>query len=265
MGIPNVLRWMACIGGVVLCACRTSSQDAGRNTGDSGLGQVVIRDAGGGAPVAPSGAEHCPVGCNYQTQQGCDAGAMCHPELTAEQTIAPSCLPAGTRAVGESCSWQQCQPGLICASDGYCRHMCCGADWSVCQANESCTGAIELLPSGSKVPLSAGVGVCEPTDECDVFDSSTCPVGQSCSIVDSRGGVRCLPSGTAEAYDSCSANSLCKPGLICIAGKNGLGQCRRLCRAEPAGVPACPEQEGMVCAHYPGDPEGVGECVPAAG
>jgi hypothetical protein len=218
-------------------------------------------DAGMTKPTAPDGGAACSAGvCNYQTQAGCSAGLMCHPQLDADQRVIPTCLAAGTAAAGDSCTWLGCEPGYICMGDGHCRHMCCGGDWSVCASDESCTGAIELLPDGSSVPVAAGVGVCAPTDDCDVFDANTCPSGRSCSIVDSRGGVNCLPTGTAKAYEICSPTELCQPGLICVRSSNGIGQCRRLCRSS-GGSPSCPESEGTVCKRFSNDPVGVGECV----
>ncbi len=248
-----------------VCACVIVVGCQSANSGgqlDDVSGVRLILDAGPSTPVPPDGPASCTQGvCNYQTQDGCDAGAMCHPQLGADQHVSPTCHPAGTGSAGEPCAWLGCKAGYLCAADGRCRRMCCGGDWSVCGANESCTGAIELLAFGSSTPVPAGVGVCEPTDDCDVFDPSTCPLGQSCYIVDSRGGVGCLPSGTADAFQICSAAELCRSAMKCVAAGNGLGQCRRLCRAEPGGVPTCPAGEGMTCAHYVDDPPGVGECV----
>jgi hypothetical protein len=241
-----------------LAACQSKNSPAG---GDGSAGGLIIMDAGASTPVAPDGAASCSDACNYQTQEGCDAGSMCHPAVDSEQEVTATCQPAGTLAAGEPCSWLECQPGYICAADGRCRHLCCGGDWSVCQADESCTGAVELLaPAGFVV--SAGVGVCEPTDDCDVFDETSCPGGQSCYIIDSRGGLGCLPTGSSDAYELCSTVELCKAGLTCVASHNGVGTCRRLCRAVVGGTPECPPTEGMTCSHYAHDPPGVGECVP---
>jgi hypothetical protein len=223
----------------------------------------IIYDAGASSAIPPDGPSLCTDGsCNYQTQLGCDAGYMCHPQLGTDQNVTPTCQPAGSKGAGESCVWLGCQPGYLCAADARCHRMCCGGDWSACEADESCTGAIELLASGSSTPVPAGVGVCEPTDDCDVFDPSSCPVGQSCYIIDSRGGVGCRVSGSAEAYESCSSTQLCKGGLTCVSAGKATGQCRRLCRAVPGGgAPSCPAAEGMTCAHYVNDPPGVGECI----
>lgn len=248
---------------IVGCQSTRNGAPIGSDGGDAR--QVIILDAGPPVAVAPDGATQCTPGvCNYQTQAGCETGSMCHPRIESDQQVAPTCEPAGGQGAGETCSWLSCRPGYICAADGHCRHMCCGGDWSVCEANESCTGAIELLASGSVVPVPANVGLCEPTDDCDVFDPSSCPVGQSCFIVDSRGAVACLPSGSADAYETCSPAQPCKAGLTCVGRGNDNGQCLRLCRAVVGGgEPSCPANEGTVCAHFAKDPPGVGECVPA--
>jgi len=248
----------------LLCACSTSSSP-GQSQSDGSTGNsLVFLDAGPSVPVSPDGPSSCPAGCNYQTQQGCDSGQMCHPQLNGD-TVSPACVTAGMLGVGESCVWQQCMAGLFCGSDMRCHHLCCGGDWSVCASNESCTFAILLQgaePGSSPVP--AGVSVCEPTDDCDVFDPESCPSGKSCYIVDSRAGTRCLTTGTAAFNGSCSATKLCAAGLTCAQSIDGRGSnCRRLCRAVPGGgQPSCPDSEGVGCAHFVRDPPGVGECTP---
>ena len=194
----------------------SSSNDASLKSDGGDYNTVVNLDAGPSTAVSPDGSSSCEGSCNYQTQAGCDSGFMCSPQMNVNQTVTASCQTAGTIAAGETCTWAQCQPGYLCAADGHCRHMCCGDDWSVCAANESCTGAVALLPVGGSTPVPAGVGLCEPTDDCDVLDSESCPSGQSCYIIDSRGGVKCLSTGSRDVNESCSATELCKAGLSCF-------------------------------------------------
>ena len=252
---------------VSACQSSTSPPTAGNNAGQDGGNnrQTVVLDAGPTTPQSPDGSQACVGNCNYQTQAGCGAGQMCAPQVDASNTpVSAQCSVAGTAAAGQACTWGQCQPGFICAADGYCRHLCCGGDWSVCEQNESCTGAVELLAPNSTTPVSAGVGICEPVDACDVFDPSTCPQGKSCYIVDSRGGLKCLPTGTADVDEACSGTQLCKAGLACVVGNenNATGKCRQLCRAVPGGgSPSCPDQDSM-CMHFVRNPDGVGECTP---
>lgn len=188
---------------------------------------------------------------------------MCYPQLTGGG-VTPQCQKAGAKAAGESCVWAECQAGLFCAADGHCRHMCCAGDWSVCATNESCTQAIQLASDGGS-PVPAGVNLCEPVDACDVLNPESCPAGKTCYIVDSRGDVRCLATGTVQFNGICSATNLCAAGLTCVQSSDGRsGTCRRLCRAVVGGAePGCPLSEGGYCAHFVRDPPGVGECTPS--
>ena len=250
---------------LLACACSTgtSSNSTGDAVGNTGA-VIIFFDAGSSTPVAPDGVLSCPVAtCNYQTQQGCASAQMCHPVLNTD-SVSPACVTAGTRAAGETCTWEQCQPGLFCTAEGHCRNLCCGGDWSVCQSNESCTGAILLQAPDAGTAVPAGVSVCEPLDNCDVLDPTSCPAGKSCYVVDSRAGTRCLTSGTVAFNGACSATKLCAAGLTCVQNSQGSGSaCRRLCRAVPGGgPPSCPQSEGRYCAHFVRDPAGVGECTP---
>ncbi len=241
-------------------ACSTSS-----STDGSAYNTIVFLDAGPATPVSPDGGPSCPAGCNYQTQQGCAAGQMCLPQLNSAGTnVSPQCQTAGTQAAGESCKQpNNCQAGLICTADGNCHHMCCGGDWSVCASNESCTEDIWLQAADAGNPVSADVSVCQPVDACDVLNPNSCPAGKSCYIVDSRGGVRCLPTGAVTLNGGCTSTILCVAGFTCVQDPNdtsGGSKCRRLCRAVVGGEPACPTSEGY-CSHFVRDPPDVGECT----
>jgi hypothetical protein len=259
-GVPLV---QICIGIGLAVGCHSNSATTGTNADGSVDNTIVFLDAGSSTPISPDGGPLCPSpGCNYQTQQGCGTGQMCHPELNGSN-VEPQCVTAGTKAAGESCSWQECQSGLFCAADGHCRHLCCAGDWSVCASNETCASfQLQFVDAGS--PRSANVSVCELADHCDVLDPNSCSIGESCYIVDSRGGVRCLPTGNVALNGGCTATSLCKAGFTCVesATGTGAGTCRRLCRAVPGGAdPYCPASEGY-CSHFVQDPPEVGECTP---
>jgi hypothetical protein len=263
------LSALVTLGAAVACHSSnnaTSTSNDASTTGDGGdYNPRVNLDAGPATAESPDGGSLCLGSCNYQTQSGCDTGSMCSPQMNTDQTaVSAGCQTAGTIAAGEACTWAECQPGYICSSDGHCRHMCCGGDWSVCAAKESCTGAVALQPAGGSTPVPAGVGVCEPTDDCDVLDPESCPSGQSCYIIDSRGGVKCLSTGSRDINENCSATELCRSGLSCFVTPNGTNQCRRLCRAvQGGGLPGCPLVEGTFCSHSANEPLGVGECLPA--
>ena len=248
---------------LIASGCSTSNSAPNPTTDGSADSTIVFLDAGPSTPTSPDGGPSCPAGCNYQTQQGCASGQMCHPQLSGD-TVSPLCQTAGTKTLGESCAWLECQAGLFCASDLHCRHMCCGGDWSVCADNESCTGAIQLQAAGASSPVPANVSVCEPIDNCDVLNPNSCPAGKSCYVVDSRAGVRCLPTGVVQFGGACTSAKLCEPGLTCVQSVDGRSSnCRRLCRAVVGGgEPGCPIAEGGYCSHFVRDPPEVGECTP---
>ena len=250
------------LSGLCMSACSTSGSASNANADSGAYSTIVFLDAGPATPDSPDGGPACPAGCNYQTQQGCAPGQMCHPQA-GDAGVSPQCMTAGPKAAGEPCQWLQCQAGFICAADGHCRHMCCGADWSVCASQETCSGTILLQLSDAGPTVPAGVSVCESVDNCDVFDATTCPIAESCYIVDSRGGLKCLPTGAVAVNGTCSSIQLCAAGLTCVESETAKGGlCRRLCRAVVGGgLPGCPMSEGY-CAHFVRDPPGVGECTP---
>src|SRR5690606_27449269 len=103
----------------------------------------VEEDGGGGIDEAPNGAALCPVGaCNYQSGEGCEQGQACLPSADHEShQVTPACVEAGRGGNGDACTpWavpSECAPGYFCA-DGACRRLCCGSDWSACDAGTSC-------------------------------------------------------------------------------------------------------------------------------
>ncbi len=228
----------------------TTPEDAGAD------GPVVILDGGGAIAQPPDGPASCPGACNYQTNDGCPADKTCFPELSGD-TTAPACISAGGGENGAPCTaLSDCGPGFVCtsATDGVCRKLCCGGDWSGCaDADERCLQKLSLKdPSGKTVATNAWL--CVSANNCDALDPSLCPVeGQACQIIDGTGATLCLKDGTGDQGEPCP----CKGGFVCVAKA-----CRRLCKAvEGGGEPYCQEGEG-ICVHYNRDPQGVGECTP---
>lgn len=228
---------------------------------DAGCPQVVA-DGGGGVPDPPDGALACASGaCNYQSQDGCSAGQACRPWINRDggaDEVRPTCRPVGPVAGGEPCEpWKDdCAAGYFCHG-GACRKLCCGGDWSACDEGESCLRQLSVqLMSGTVI--DAGVSLCYPVNNCDVFDDSSCAdePGRVCRIVDPTGNVACAPDNNRDIGDPCDAASQCGFGAHCVGGR-----CVRLCRAEECGEPACPADEG-ICVHLDRDPDGVGECTP---
>jgi hypothetical protein len=220
-----------------------------------------VEDGRDTLPDPPDGPSLCPAAntCNYQSQEGCAADQACRPTLTASNTIIARCEMAGTRTAGESCTqWTDCAPGYVCP-DNHCRKLCCGRDWSdsACDPGESCYSEWFLEVAGEPQPI--GAFLCFPSG-CDVFTSDECPSTHDCKIIDPKGTTACVPPSPETIGEPCGGSSVCGRGLSCV-GPDGDRHCRRLCRAEPCGKPACGEDEG-VCVHFNRDPDGVGECTP---
>jgi hypothetical protein len=222
----------------------------------------VLIDGGGGVPEPEPGERMCAAGvCNYQTQEGCAEAEACRPRFGAGSTsVVPGCEPAGDGRSGASCaSSAECARGYFCVpSEGVCRKLCCGRDWSACDAGESCIRQFSVA-FGDRVEYA--VDLCYPIDTCDVFAADSCKeesvdAPRECKIVDPTGAVACTPRSSRRLGDACSPPDVCAQGLSCVAGR-----CRRLCRAELCGEPSCPPEEGA-CVHFDRDPAGVGECTP---
>lgn len=208
--------------------------------------------------IPPDGKALCPAGtCNFQTGEGCAANMTCAPSATNGKT--PQCEAAGTNAVGTACTaWTDCARGSICAG-GFCRKICCGADWTGCPEGEHCLRKFEVqLASGP--PVDTGALLCFPVNTCSAIDPASCAAierGTTCQIADLTGATACMPEGTGSLFEACSRARPCKGGFTCVSGA-----CRRLCKAvQGGGEPSCPEVEGR-CVHFARDPDGVGECTP---
>jgi len=205
----------------------------------------------------PDGPAACATGdCNYQTQDGCADDQACRPQFnTTDPEVHPGCEPAGSAASGEACSAQgDCARGLYCAA-GACHKLCCGADWTACDAGESCIRSLDVRASGQVLPAEAGL--CFAVGTCDLFDPKSCADDPSreCKIVDPTGAVACAPRSNAALGDACTPPTVCQQGLNCVGGF-----CIKLCQFKQCGDPACAADEGD-CVHFPRDPEGVGECM----
>ncbi len=205
----------------------------------------------------PDGAAACAAGdCNYQTQTGCPDDQACRPQFNAtDPDVHPGCEAAGTAAAGEACTAQgDCVRGAYCAA-GTCRKLCCGADWSGCDAGESCIRSLDVRAGGQVIPADASL--CFPVNTCDPLDPSSCAdePSRECKIVDPTGAVACAPHSNADLGESCAPPTVCRQGATCVGGR-----CIKLCRFQECGEPSCSDAEGR-CVRFLRDPEGVGECT----
>lgn len=223
----------------------------------------LVEDLSLRLPEPPDGVSECAAGdCNYQTQEGCAEDEACRPQFNAtDPDVAPGCEPAGTGTAGDECETQtDCARGHYCAQaaatdPGVCRKQCCGGDWSACDEGESCIRSLSVRAGGEVI--AAGLDLCFPVNDCDIFDSESCSADPSreCKIVDPVGNVACAPRSEADVGDPCSPPTVCKQGLNCVGG-----YCVKLCAFAECAEPACSPDEGS-CVHFERDPAGVGECT----
>jgi hypothetical protein len=223
----------------------------------------LVEDLSLEVPEPPDGAAACAAGdCNYQTQEGCSDDEACRPQFNAtDPEVNPGCEPAGTGEAGDECSGQpDCARGFYCAGEvatqpGVCRKLCCGADWSACDEGESCIRSLSVKAGGEVLP--AGVDLCFPVNDCDLFDPESCAGDPSreCKIVDPVGNIACAPKSNADLGDDCAPPTVCKQGLNCVGDK-----CVKLCAFEECGDPACTTDEGT-SVHFARAPADVGECT----
>jgi len=217
----------------------------------------LVEDATLPVEDPPDGPAACAPGdCNYQTQAGCSDELACRPQFNAtDPDVHPGCESFGSGRSGEACKAQRdCARGFYCA-EGACHKLCCGADWSACDENESCYRSLDVR-AGGKV-IAAGVGLCFPTNDCDPLTGDGCSAadGRECKIVDPTGAAACAPLSNAKLGDACEPPDVCQRGLACVGGV-----CIKLCAFAQCGEPACEPDEGS-CVHFARDPEGVGECT----
>lgn len=240
---------------VSLCGCGTTTTT--QDPPEAGCPTVIL-DGHDVVASPPDGAAACPSGsCNYQSQAGCASGLACRPQFSATSPdVAPGCEPAGSGESGDPClRSSDCAVGFACAG-GSCRKQCCGGDWSACPEGERCYRAFDVV--AAKMTVDSGMLVCFKVNDCDPLDPSPCPgsTDRECKIIDPTGAVACVPLSSAHEGDACGSGQACAAGLYCVAGT-----CRKLCRAEACGEPACTSDEGS-CVHFNRDPVGVGECTP---
>jgi hypothetical protein len=232
--------------------------DAGATSPTDGVGG----DGASGVQVEPSPTtlrDHCGVGCVPGDGEcgGADAGDPCQLVPTDAGVIA-ECVAPGPSGPGEPCETATtCAAGLGCVGPrgaGACRPYCCGNP-EVCPPATFCAlqpvadDGFRLEPP--LVPVCAPVTACQP-----LLDESTCPVGETCTIVRADGTTSCVVPGDGGAGEPCP----CHAGLACSHLSN---RCQRLCRIGHEATD-CPG--GAVCqggsAAYP---PGIGACIGGAG
>ncbi|HHH29636.1 MAG TPA: hypothetical protein ENK57_14995 [Polyangiaceae bacterium] len=162
------------------------------------------------------------------------------------------CTETGTIAAGDSClESSDCAPGHACVADNSCRPYCCG-DVEACPAETYCALRDPVaadVPNG--VNAASPIPVCVDATNCTLLDPSSCPEGQTCTIVRVDGTTSCVVPGAGLAGDPCK----CAADHVCNTKKN---ECFKLCKLGDADD--CPPTH--ICqaggAIYPQD---FGICV----
>ncbi|MFO0553664.1 MAG: hypothetical protein U0271_35100 [Polyangiaceae bacterium] len=218
--------------------------------GEGGLGMSGGGGAGGAGGAVGVGGSGPTLGCQVIDDGGAPSAV---------------CAPSGAKVANEVCNTSQdCAPGLGCVlatpitngeggagpmpGVGICRPYCCG-DVEACDAGSFCEPQ-KLYDATNPTPETAlEIPVCMPIETCQLFDT-TCPAGESCTVVRSTGETGCAPVGEGQMCDPCP----CDDGFYCLTSIN---QCVKLCDTQADQCPGV----GGVCQGGGNLPDPIGVCV----
>lgn len=206
---------------VVASACATGGGSSGEDAGkDSG---IVGKDTGSGSDTGSSndtgvigndtGTDTCQKAppsnvCGVYPQCDCGSTQTCEVDQ-AKLDGSSSCVPAGTKTIGQACTQTagQCGPGLTCIW-GQC-HAYCGQDGAKCtNAN---TNYCLNLTDNSQNPIP-NLLICH--NDCELADPNSCGGGGEGCVYFDVDKVDCYPVGTTA---NCNATtSFCPPGQVCL-------------------------------------------------
>ncbi len=256
--------------------------DASTGSGDAGnVGITVSADAGAEAPdTEPYTSPLCGAvtACNPDlvTGNGCGPGAAdggtsrgdasfsspsdgsaalaCRVSVSTKlsaMVAASACVAGGAGTDGYACTaGDDCSTGYECVgTPGQCRRYCCSG---ACSDDKTfCDVQPATAMSGITVP------VCMPVANCKLLESS-CPGGETCSVVADDGTTSCVATGPASEGEACDTVH-CMANEICV-GKSGSRVCDKLCEV---GESDC--SGGKVCttnATLFAETPNVGVCAP---
>ena len=201
-------------------------------TADTSGNQDAAADTASASDSVTPPDQNTGPACNVIKQEGCAEGEKC---TYAQNASKPSCVEAGTKAIGEACDGQgDCKDGT-CLSLNDTGNLC----YKYCGTKVHCDGekCVELSDSPFKV--------CELDVEyetCDMLAQGCSNPEHGCYVSDE--GAVCLPAGTAQQGEDCDSVGSCAPGNVCINKR-----CYKVCNVneeDPCG-------DFKPCANYYGN------------
>lgn len=191
----------------VMGACDGAPIDAA--VGDSPIGDTGVGDSGAGdADVGFPDSGTCSAS-DLTAQTECGAGLACGVFGTAGDPRY-LCYPAGSGGQAALCDDDSnCMRGFSCISASE-----SGGPPRLCAKYCADRAGCPMGPGVTCLPTDFAVGLC--TTDCDPTDSSTCPEGTKCDLLETGDLTFCASSGPRNVGESCVAVGDCVPGAICL-------------------------------------------------
>ncbi|PKN46485.1 MAG: hypothetical protein CVU59_05910 [Deltaproteobacteria bacterium HGW-Deltaproteobacteria-17] len=195
----------------------------------------------------------CPlpfVGCDPVVGIGCDnAGDACYLQNARGDGFCSANV--GGEPTGGPCGADvDCQPGNVCLqltdpSQSYCTRLCDASSW--------CDGG----SAWCAYHPAARVGFCvDPELSCDPLNSTTCPNGSACVVVNTYGTTTCMYTHGIQEGEACDLFNRCEAGLYCATDLDW--KCHRLCQA----MADCNPDECFEMQDWPQNNGQAGYCRP---
>jgi hypothetical protein len=208
-------------------------------------------------PDDPTSTQECNLeldGGKYVNNGMPPAQLACHVErIPGELGGHPVCAPPGPGGDGAPClRGIDCQAGLECVGEGFCRNYCCDG---------SCSNSGEFCDIQTTTDSRLKVPVCMPIHSCALLDSSldggSCAPNETCAVVRDNGATGCVAVGPRQAGDGCDTDH-CARQLTCLGGA-GERNCYALCHTSPRAND-CPPGESCIGGLPTFPLPGIGVC-----
>ena len=190
-------------------------------------------------PDSPTTVQACDLGPDA-AETSANAAPACRLQAAdaAASSVAPACVAAGPGGDGSWCKTSsECAASYDCVGAGTCQHYCCGGN-TECVTSEFC----DVQPTTQTPDLV--VPVCMPIQSCNLLaQPSSCPQGQTCSVVRENGLTGCVAIGTQQVGEPCD-QAHCAAGLACL-GTPGERECYQLCHT--ANPSECASSQQTTC------------------